>query len=140
MAVSSDGLYIGGVTSSKWKIEKRNPTTGALIAAFGTAGTVTSTAGNEIGVATIKSIALDSALFAAGYSSDFPNFWHTEKRDLTTGALVGNFGEGGVQVGTLGEVNAIVVDPYDGLYLAGRSAPTSTSSLDDQWRIEKRAK
>lgn len=93
-------LYVGGwyidpdSLTPKWRIEKRESSTGHLVAGFGTNGAAISDVLGEV-----MSFAADEAgLFAAGADivggNDYE--WRIEKRDLNTGALNADFGAAGV--------------------------------------------
>ena len=80
----------------QWRIEKRDLITGALIPEFGTGGVVT----NNPSVLddTPNAIANDiNGLYIVGDDGTTGNYqWRIEKRDLITGALIPEFGTGGV--------------------------------------------
>ncbi len=100
VAVDASGVYIGGSDNTpgneQWRIEKRNLTTGALIAAFGGSGAVVSNPTSSIDQ--LNDIAVDATgIYAVGYDNVPGNAeWRIEKRDLTTGALITTFGTNGV--------------------------------------------
>ncbi len=127
----AEGVYLGGDT--RWRIEKRDPTTGALISSFGTGGVVTSDPSSN-GDAAV-SIAIDTSGIYIGGTADWGGLeeWRIEKRDLTTGALISSFGTGGVVTGNFGagdEFQALTLDA-SALYAVGLDSGA-------QWRIEKR--
>ena len=114
----------------QWRIEKRDLTTGALIAAFGTAGVVTSnpSAGDDCA----QAITADaSGIYVAGFDK-FPgnDEWRIEKRDLTTGALACTT-TSNPSVGF--DVVRAITAYASGLYVAG----LDESLGDIEWRIEK---
>ncbi len=150
LAVDSQYVYVVGNSTSTgvcvsdcWRIEKRDKTTGALVATFDGDGIVESdpTSGSDIP----RAVALDSSyIYVAGYqqqaSGDCDNgvCWRIEKRDKTTGALVSAFGSSGVVqisdgAGLPDYAYAIAVDSSY-IYVAG---PIGEFYI---WRIEKRDK
>ncbi len=114
--VDSSYVYIAGNNSSTtWRVEKRDKTTGAPVVAFGTNGAVDGTAATvyAYGIASDPS----SIYVVGGNSSDT---WRIEKRDKTNAALVAAFDGDGVATNTiaLGSARGVVVDaPY--LYIVG---------------------
>ena len=100
ITTDGDNLYLFGTDSipgnDQWRIEKRDLITGALIPGFGTGGVVT----NNPSVANDQALAVsidDTGLYLAGNDRSPGNDqWRIEKRDLTTGALVAEFGNNGV--------------------------------------------
>ena len=88
ITADASGIYVAGwnaANGAQWRIEKRNLTTGALDAAFGTAGVVISNPGTDA-----RAITADATgIYVAGYDWSPGNIqWHIEKRDLTTGSLI----------------------------------------------------
>ena len=142
IAVDATGIYVAGydnvTVNPRWRIEKRDLTTGAFDAAFGTAGVVTTDpSGGYDGAYAIKSDG--SYIYVAGFDNSPGNYqWRVEKRDCSTGALDAAFGTGGVitsdpsggndlpQAMVLGNA-AIFVAGWDEILGAGNR----------QWRIEK---
>ncbi|TAL61545.1 MAG: hypothetical protein EPN85_04555, partial [Bacteroidetes bacterium] len=124
------------VINTRWRIEKRDLATGALVAGFGTGGIITSNPG--AGTDYAYAITADaSGIYTAGYGNSSGNYeWRIEKRDLATGALIPGFGTGGVVTSNPSpgsdDVNAIIADA-SGIYVAGTEAVNG-----GQWRIEKR--
>jgi hypothetical protein len=128
IALNSSGLYVAGWDSSpgdaRWRIEKRDLTTGEQITDFGTGGVVTENPSD--GDDFLYGLVLNnSSLYVTGgdESNGTGNWqWRTEKRDLTNGALVSNFGTNGVITQNFGdyddEGSAIDVDE-SGVYIAG---------------------
>jgi hypothetical protein len=142
ITLDASGIYAGGYdssSSSSWRVEKRDLTTGALIPTFGTNGIVNENISNSY--SEIRSLVLDTAgLYLGGYDyspgvSD--SQWRVEKRDLTTGALITGFGTNGVVTvnpsNNQESIRSITIDTY-GLYLGGDDYSTG----NNQWRIEKR--
>jgi hypothetical protein len=142
IAIDSTAMYVVGDDSSlgnaQWRIEKRSLTSGNLDPEFGTSGVVTSNPGSGTDLA--EAIAIDStAMYVVGYdSSPGNNQWRIEKRSLTDGYLVSEFGTYGV----------VTVNPGSGSDLARGITIDSTaiyvvgwdsSSGNNQWRIEKRS-
>jgi hypothetical protein len=141
IAIDSNYIYIAGYDESpgniQWRIEKRNITTGALIAAFDTDGVVVSnpSAGDDI----VTSTAIDSDyIYIAGYDESPGNIqWRIEKRDITTGALVTAFDTDGIvesnPSSSYDYANDMVIDSSS-IYIVGRD----NAAGDSEWRIEKR--
>ncbi|MFH1307345.1 MAG: PKD domain-containing protein [archaeon] len=146
IAVDDNYLYIFGedytiTYNSRWRIEKRDKTTGALVTSFSGDGIIISNPSDSYD--TPYSIKVDSSyLYLAGSSVDAPH-WRVEKRDKTTGALVTSFGGDGVIGSTvstgwfciLGLRSSTIEGNY--LYLAGNEC-TDGGGL--RIRIEKRDK
>ncbi len=143
-AIAVDGNYMYCVETQtydtgnsliEWRIEKRDKTTGALVAGFGSSGVVLSRAGT--GSAFAKSILTDGTyLYIGGYDdSSGTRNWRVEKRLITTGALVTSFdSDGKLQIaGTDDYVMRMVFSGSD-IVLAGRTNDPSYS-----WRVEKRS-
>lgn len=141
LALDETAVYAAGYDSSpgnqQWRIEKRNLSTGALVAAFGSSGVVTTNPSS--GHDQIRTIAIDeTGIYVGGYDLSPGNAqWRIEKRDLTTGALISTFGTGGVITLNPGSgsdgVSKLVVDE-DGLYVSGYE----TTPGNMQWRLEHR--
>jgi hypothetical protein len=151
--VDNNYLYIGGYDTipgdHQWRIEKRDKTTGALDANFGTGGVITLNPGScSDGVTSIT--ADNTYLYIAGYDSSpggsIPGNaqWRIEKRDKTTGVLVANFGTNGVVVSNPSGSSSGIDYPYsiitDNVYLYIAGSDYSTTNCTSQWRIEKRDK
>ncbi len=122
-------VYVGGYNdATNWRIEKRYADSGDLVGSFGgsiatplnpngdPAGVITATDGQEA-----RKVLVDgSYLYIGGYGAD--DNWRIEKRLLSTGALVTDFGANGVVIGP--EASHSVYDmALDGTYLyaVGRS-------------------
>lgn len=152
LALDDSYLYVAGKQSdydvsrgvrSRWRIEKRDKTTGALITAFGTAGVVESNPSNLDDVP--FDLTLDSHyLYIVGYASsdsDFGHRWRIEKRDKITGMLVTGFGANGVvEVTPRSAYEAALAVTLDSLHLYIAGYDESPGNNDSQWRIEKRDK
>ncbi|TAL60358.1 MAG: T9SS type A sorting domain-containing protein [Bacteroidetes bacterium] len=145
-ATDASGLFLVGhsynVTSQQWRIEKRDLTTGALIAGFGTGGIITEDVSAIEDNA--RAITVDgSGIYVVGYDGTPGNFqWRIEKRDLTTGALMAGFGTGGVVTyhpsAYSDKAFAITVDA-SGIYIAGYTDINTGVTLQDmEWLMEKR--
>jgi len=86
LAVDAGGLYIAGYDSSpgqgntEWRVEKRDPTTGALIPAFGTNGVYSPNPGAFLDEATALAVDAQS-LYVCGYDSPAigKSEWRIEK-------------------------------------------------------------
>jgi len=131
IAIDSTYMYVVGYDdATNWRIEKRTLATGALDAGFGTGGVVTSAAASEIAY----SLAIDSTyMYVVGSEGAGPN-WRIEKRLLSTGALVGAFGSGGVVSSLGGEEPRDIAIDSSYMYVVGY---LNTGS-DRDWHIERR--
>jgi hypothetical protein len=144
--LAGGALYAGGTQttspSTLWRIEKRNPVTGALDPAFGSGGAVLENL--SVGYNVLKRLGTDgSGLIAAGSVETVGgnDYWRVERRDLATGALDAGFGSGSGVVTTepspgQDEVETLAVDA-NGLYVMGRDSSLGFGNI--QWRIEKRS-
>ncbi|HLG35266.1 MAG TPA: T9SS type A sorting domain-containing protein [Bacteroidia bacterium] len=140
-AITGDasGIYVAGTDYSpgnyEWHIEKRDLTTGALIAAFGTGGTVTSNPtssddeANGITIDTSGIYVAGTELMCLGCDAK----WHIEKYNLTTGALI--WTQTSNPSLTPDGSNTITVDT-SGIYVAGT---VGVSIFNCAWRVEKRS-
>ena len=145
LAVDTTGLYVAGNISDagvKWRIEKRNLTTGALDAGFGTGGVITESFAYA-SYNRVNAIVVDATGLYVGGTQGLATSrtqWRIEKRDLTTGAFDTGFNGNGIVVVNPqagldyggDTVNTLAVDAT-GLYIGG-SAYVSGA----YWRIEKR--
>ncbi len=133
IAVDSSGVYVVGFDNSpgndQWRIEKRNLTDGTLL---WTQTENPSTTGDEAIGVTVDS----SGMYVGGYdTSQGPEQWRIEKRNLTDGTLLWTQTENpstGVD-----EVWGVAVDS-SGLYGVGSDNSPNPGSDDFEWRIEKR--
>lgn len=142
IALDASALYVIGFDSApgntQWRIEKRDLTTGALVAAFGASGAIT------INPTALRDeaycIAIDAgAIYIGGMSvvSGLDWQWRIEKRTLADGNPDLGFGTNGViTTNPSGYDEAVRSILHDGtsLYLAGGDGIPG----DYQWRIEKR--
>jgi len=146
IAVDSTAMYVVGcedaLGNQRWRIEKRSLTDGNLIAEFGAGGVVTNDPSPSYDAAC--AIAIDStAMYVVGYDSvtGVGNYqWRIEKRSLTSGSLVTEFGTGGVVTnnpsGSFDRPTAIAIDA-SAIYVVGYDC--SYGATNNQWRIEKRS-
>ncbi len=142
LAIDAAGqyVYLGGYDASpanrQWRIEKREVSSGALVAAFDGDGVVQvdPSAGNEAVVA----IAIDAtAVYVAGDDTTGGGRWRLEKRDLETGALVAAFDGDGVVISD----PSVGYDPVFALAVEGGALYAGGGDFSDgigQWRLEKR--
>ena len=136
-------LYVAGVDmvpgNEQWRIEKRDKTTGTLVAGFGSAGIVNSNP-SALGATAQSMTADDNYLYIAGYdqSPGYPQR-RIEKRDKITGALVTGFAGTGVitSAPSAGNVYSIIVDA-NYIYIVGSDWDWGLGNY--QWCIEKRNK
>ena len=147
-----DNLYVvgygsagGGSPDTWWVIEKRSLTTGDLVTTFGTGGVILSNPSPISLAQPSYAIVLDgSNLYVVvpdwvpgnnGYNLQ----WRVEKRSLSSGALISDFGSGGVVTSNPSNSSdtpyAIATDGVS-LYVAGDDSIPG----NPEWRIEKRAK
>jgi len=136
-ALYAGGWYIDpGSLTPKWRIEKRNESSGDLVTDFSGGAAISDVIGEVTAFA-----ADDAGLFAAGI--DFTPVdaqWRIEKRDLTTGALNTDFGTGGVITDNPSSGNdvitAIVISSgNNSLYVVGYSY---ILGVTPQYQIERR--
>ncbi|MCK5562381.1 MAG: hypothetical protein KAJ51_17405, partial [Thermoplasmata archaeon] len=146
IAVDSNYIYVTGkcygvgvsTFDPRWRIEKRDKTTGALVTAFDGDGIIMS---NPSGQDSASSIVVDSSYIYITGHDEVPGDvqWRIEKRDKTTGALVTAFDGDGVVMSNpsngYDSALSIVVD-LSYIYIGGYDyAPGNW-----QCRIEKRDK
>jgi hypothetical protein len=143
IAIDSTAMYVVGSDNSLWwRIEKRSLTDGSLIPGFGTGGVVISNPSDLYDEA--YDIAIDSAaMYVVGiYSTmgyySYHNEWRVEKRSLTDGGLVAEFGAGGVATsnttGGADVAHGIAIDSAE-MYVVG----FDSGYIGERWRIEKRS-
>lgn len=144
-----NSLYVAGFDESagagdsQWRIEKRRGSDGALVAAFGSGGVVTSnpSSGADRPVAATWD---GTYLYIAGFDSSAGNRqWRIEKRQLGDGSLVSAFGTGGVLASNPStggdEPRWLLIRPGSPppLFVAGFDE--SAAPGDTQWRVECRS-
>ncbi|MDI6788126.1 MAG: Ig-like domain-containing protein [Planctomycetota bacterium] len=141
LAIDLQYMYVVGYDqaagSERWRIEKRDLFSGALVSGFGTNGVSTSnpSIGNDIA----WQIAIDSQYMYVVGCDQLPGNrqWRIEKRNLSNGALVAGFGTNGIVTSDPSaaddEALAIAIDTQY-MYVCGYDA----SSGNRQLRIEKR--
>ncbi len=143
MAMDADSLYLagtlGGAGQGAWRIEKRSRTTGALDAAFGSGGAITSDpSGSDDAPHAI--LVLNGSIYTAG--SQGSSAWRIEKRSAATGAFDGGFGVLGAVVSdpSAGDDQAMAM-ATDGaaLYIAGTTTSVDAGRSNLAWRVEKRS-
>lgn len=150
MALNGTNLYIIGTDASdggeiQWLVQKRNITSGNLVTGFGVNGELNIDPRDATGNEYPYGIAVDNnAFYPAGQESvsalDFK--WHTEKRNLSDGSIVSNFGTNGIVTydysggGFYDRVFDVTVDGTD-LYLVG-DAYSLSGGATLIGRIEKR--
>jgi hypothetical protein len=131
-------------SNCSWRLRKRLIQTGAAVAGFGTAGTLSVNPGSGLDVPFKVVVSGGSLylLYARESNAGTRNFsLRIEKRSAATGALVNSFGSNGVVTTSSPATFDGIPLPWtmavDGsfVYLAG---PQEVSSTDSQWRIEKR--
>jgi hypothetical protein len=141
IAIGSTAMYVAGSDSSpentQWRIEKRSLIDGSLVPGFGMGGVVTSNPSTSSDAA--RDIAIDAtAMYVVGYASPGNTQWRIEKRNLTDGSLVSEFGTGGVVTGNYSTgsdtVHGIAIDST-AMYVVGHDYIPGNW----QWRIEKRS-
>lgn len=149
-ALIGGDLFVGGFDTvpgggdSRWRLEKRSTTSGALVAGFGSAGVVSvnPSTGQEYGGAFTDGTRLylggsDSSQWTGGGNFE----WRLDRRSPTSGGLVSAFGSGGVRwsnpSGRDDEPNDLLIDATH-LYAAGYDGVPGVG--DFRWRLEKRTK
>lgn len=122
VAADSDSIYVGGTTpgpDGAWRVEKRRLSDGALNGAFAVASNPTA------GLDVLGFLLLDeTGLYLIGAEDEVGTQalrWRIEKRSRATGALVTEFGVGGVVVltGPFGSAPRGAVRDASSLYLSG---------------------
>ncbi|GEM_PF-5544738 len=133
LKVEVDALYIVGtrrtaVSDSGWRIEKRDRSTGALLAEASS----NPSAAND----TPNAMALDAtSVYVVGGdrdTGDGTSQWRIEKRRRSDLGLVADFGVNGVVQRSSGEAHGVAVDAQ-GLYVVGHWLFLG----NDGWRIER---
>ncbi|MBI3096622.1 MAG: hypothetical protein HYY93_00010 [Planctomycetes bacterium] len=122
----------------QWRIEKRDTSTGALVAAFDGDGVVSSDPG---GSSIAYALAVDSSFLYVVGSDQVPgnDEWRIEKRDKVTGALVAAFnGTGVITENPSGSDDMAVAVAVDSMYLY--LGGYDKTNGDAQMRLEKRDK
>jgi len=128
-------LYVAGHDDSggyHWRIEKRLMSTGALVAGFGTSGVVTGTLGYVYDM-----ISDGTNLYLTGYDSTWSDT-RTEKRLMSTGALVAGFGTGGAATTTDGTMGTSITSDGTNLYIGGYGCEGGCTYASF-WMLEKRS-
>jgi hypothetical protein len=141
--IDSDYIYTAGTETSgsyRWRIEKRDKTTGTLANEFDFDGVIVSNPSTGSDYA--QSITLDSEyIYIAGFdSSQSSRQWRIEKHYKNNGSLVNTFDSDGVveshpSDGTDTPYSITVDSNY--IYVAGYDVSPWIAA---QWRIEKRDK
>lgn len=166
IAMDSEFMYVSGAVhkgaryDTEWRIEKRRLSDGSFSREFGDKGVVRYAPGP--GYDDAHGIAIDEQyMYVVGHDAISGNptehEWHIEKRRLSDGALVDDFGTGGILKNNpstgLDWAHAIVIDrdkpglwerllaldPFwkqRAMYVAGKDE--MPGAKDQQWRIEKR--
>jgi len=141
MVIDESYIYTAGEDStvsaadSRWRIEKRSITTGALDTGFDGDG-IAFVNPNTL-LDWVTSLAVDDTdLYAGGFIGSTAGTWRVDKRNKTTGATTTAFSSNSNALSDDGaddRLNALAVDGGH-LYAGGYgSGPT-----DNQWMIEKR--
>lgn len=136
IAVDASGVYVVGAVfdaaegvGDKWRIEKRDIMTGAII--WEKSGIGERAQGIAIDNSGIYIVG-DSVLSSDNYA------WHIEKRDLTTGSLIPSFGTAGIisnDISTGHDDARAVTTHLDYMYITGRQ---DGNLGDSRWYLEKR--
>jgi hypothetical protein len=151
MAVDSSYLYVAGYEDDDtgfWLIHKYDISTGALVTAFNTTGTIRQTLG-AAGDERPQAIKVDGDyLYVVGYDAVVANGqWRIEKRNKTTGALCAGGGEcvagafdtdGIIQVNPSANLDRAYALAIDSTYMYVAGHDGVLSAANGQWRIEKR--
>jgi hypothetical protein len=142
LVVDATGLYLlgtdAGLANFGWRLEKRDPSTGAAIALFGGDGSVTTEVPTA---ATAVKMAADAGslyVLAGDASAALDWKWVVEKRSKVNGAPVGAFGANGRAIDN---PTAAIDAPLDlavhgdALFVVG--ADQSLGDGDRQWRLQR---
>ncbi|MEO8148569.1 MAG: T9SS type A sorting domain-containing protein [Bacteroidia bacterium] len=132
IVVFDTALYISGYenisgTDYQWRLEKRSPTTGALI----WVETSNPSTGGDVGFGVCAN---DSGVFMVG--ADYvlgKNQWRIERRDLVSGNLTWAKNTDGATTGSTAQALHVAADDSS-IYVCGFDAAPGTG----QWHIEKR--
>ncbi len=152
VAVDGRSMYVAGedsdtgtsMSNSRWRIEKRTLIDGSLDGSFGSSGVITADPG--AGEDETSKIVIDGThMYIAGsQETGFATGLYVtrlEKRLLTTGALVGGFGTGGVvSGGNLGREGRWFNLAADASFLYFVFAENVSLPNDYRLRVEKRNK
>jgi hypothetical protein len=141
MTSDNDYLYIGGFDNTagnySWRFEKRNLVTGSLISNFGISGAVTEYIGGNQEWPNSMTVS-NSGLFIVGFdSTPGSTQWRIEKRSLSDGSLVTEFGNNGIiseNISDSGDAAASITILNEKLLIGGGDSDPG----DFQWRLEKR--
>lgn len=137
LSITADpsGIYVAGAifdttagSGDKWRIEKRDLTTGAIIWVQG---------GNGERAQGITHDTSGIYVVGDGIVSGSDYNWRIEKRNLTNGTLIPSFGTGGIALSNpsadIDNATAVSAD-MNGIYISG----VYYNSADPQWRMEHR--
>lgn len=150
--VYGNDLYVAGsefiAGHYVWRIERRDKTTGQLMPEFNGTGVLNVNVGGYYQY--LHAMQVDeAAIYIAGSNDgcgvELDHDWRIEKRDRFTGALINEFGDGGVIqtsacTGSYGYAEDVYGLRLDGAYLyaVGPDGVDGGTNFP-QWRIEKRS-
>lgn len=143
LAIVVDGgsVFVGGYDSAtgsaEWRLEKRDPTTGALNTSFGTGGVVLADHSVPGSDHIVRLLPFAGALYVAGTTQpgNLYSGWRVERRALADGSLVAVAGTS-AETTSFGYLLGDVTADADRLYIAYL---TSAGGSDfGQWRIQAR--
>ncbi len=145
--VAGSDLYVAGTEDLgsgdiQWRIERRSASTGALVAAFGTGGVVTSNPSAREDLA--YALASDGTDLVVAGIDESPAAgdwqWRIEKISLASGSAVASFGSGGV---VTSDPSTAREEPWalaqDGTNLTIAGYDRNPAPSNGRWRIEKRS-
>lgn len=148
-SVDGTGLYAVGIdrnttdARSEWRIEKRDLSTGMLVAGFGSGGAISEHISSTDDLA--AGVAVDgTGLYVVGADAKGNlgyREWRIEKRDLSTGRFVTGFGSGGavseqISKSANGDIAYGVAIDGTGVYVVGFDGKAPGDNAE--WRMEKR--
>lgn len=139
LLVLGNSLFVAGTESGRWRIEKRDRTTGALDPAFGTGGVVTRDPGFNLDEA--RRISTDGTFLYVAGTEEYVDgrAWRIEKFSAQDGATVAAFGVDGVLHPLPKSYNTephAMVQIGGALYIGGAHAD-SEQFLDLRWALIK---
>jgi hypothetical protein len=140
IALDAGGLYLAGkdaaIVGGGWRVEKRSPASGALVASFGTGG-VAETSNLDQGAVVASTVDATHLYLLTRDRSPGTYRYGIEKRDKVDGSLVNGFGTAGYAVIVPAPASfqpaAMAMDGTR-LYVAGTDS--SLPGNDWQWRVQ----
>lgn len=145
LALSSTALLTAGSDespgpgNSRWRIEKRSQTSGALATAFGSGGVLTMNYSSGVD-SPLRLVSGTGFFYVIGFDQSpgplvSDSQWRIEARNPTTGALEPNYGQGGVITSNPTVADDRPSTAATAIYMVG----TQNAPGNSAWRIEVRA-